>query len=255
MPTIDTYGQRGSRLQVGAGTPLVARTPIAPGSRSGTLSPNMAKRRRKRDHFPKSNRLRARPLVGTLESVEFSRGHDGFLRGRPEPVLLFGVYLVDAEATIPLARAIQRLSVAEPYPSLAPLAATVLFRTRVSRDATRVIVLALAVEDDGGEDVRSLYAALVRDDAFSAWVVDDEMPQPAPLVEMHRQKPLRPPRAARVNILCDGVDLRDGCTRDEFVGACTIALDADRPLDDEWHLHFLADDGRNDWTAHLRMRT
>jgi hypothetical protein len=54
-----------------------------------------------------------------VAALEIARGHDGLLKGRPEPVLLVGVYMRDANAIHLLGRSLHRFRVPGPMPCVA----------------------------------------------------------------------------------------------------------------------------------------
>lgn len=191
-----------------------------------------------------------------LKAVEMARGHDGFLRGRPEPALIVAAYVASETDTLFLDRALCRLDVNEAFPCEVVPEQTELFRATVPRlKDSRVLVLGLALEEDTGEDVRSVYAALDKiEDDLLVWSEQVVQPAPTSILETARGVILRPPDAMPVNLLMHGADVGDICHSDSLIGACMIVLDTTNGAFDEWRMPFLSTDGRNDWAARLLIR-
>src|SRR5690606_18520383 len=124
-----------------------------------------------------------------LRRVEIALAYDGPLRGAPEPVLLFGVYRVaDTDVTLLSRRAIA-LRVGSGVPETIEIEDGHLGVHIPSSQARRMLVLAIALEEDGGEGVRRMYAELEAPPSLEAWAVDAVMPRPLSLLEWARQEP------------------------------------------------------------------
>lgn len=188
-----------------------------------------------------------------LESVEITRGHDGFLSGNPEPALLLAALGVSPGRACLLSRALRRLAVTTPFPATVQPEEPVLFRVELPPGCPRVALLGLAVEEDRGDDVEALYSALGQADALDAWTLGTELPEPRGLGELSDAPPTPPPEASRVDLLRDGVHLGDACRHDSWIGAALVLLAADQPAHRRWRMPFFSADGRNDWTANLRI--
>lgn len=196
---------------------------------------------------------RRRHFALRLDQVEITRGHDGFLRGKPEPVLLVAAFAVARGHTYLLERALRRLEVTQPFPSTVTLEEPVLFSTEVQPGHSRVALLGLAVEQDKGADVAALYAALGHAESLDTWSIGTPLPEPRSLEELVDQPPTRAPLAKAVHLMRDGVDLSDACRADKWIGAALVLLATDQPAERRWRMPFLSADGRNDWTARLRL--
>jgi hypothetical protein len=188
-----------------------------------------------------------------LDAVELARGHDGFLRGKPEPALIFAVWSVGPSSARLLGRALRRLVVRRPFPCTSIPDEIELLRAASSPGDDRIAVLAAALEVDDGTDLGRIFAALGDEDAVVMWSDDAPAPEPHGLAEAARQRdPARPPGPVR--LLCARADVEDSCRGDQWVGASFLV----RPIGagvTEDRLRVLSRDQRNDWTACLRLRT
>ena len=215
-------------------------------------------RKRQRRARPPSSALvrRGELLEARLEAVELARGHDGFLRGRPEPVLLVAGFGVGGGEAFLLSRALRRVVVREPFPSVTTITGPTdceVVKARVPPECDRVVVLILAIEEDSGRDVEALYAELPSCELFSAWPLDERWPDPLGLEELARGPRTPPPRAQRVHLLSGGRDLREQCHADDWVGAALVVLERGGDAGVLWRYRFVSADGRNDWTALVRI--
>ncbi|MBI5499971.1 MAG: hypothetical protein HY907_06990 [Deltaproteobacteria bacterium] len=200
-----------------------------------------------------SGRKSGRRITATLDAVELARGHDGFLRGKPEPALLFAAWSVGPTSARLLGRALRLLPVRTPFPCTTVPDEALLLRAASPPGHDRVALLVAALEVDAGTDVKWLYAALGDPDSVSVWFEDSPAPDPHGIAEAARAAP--PPGASRpVRLLRGRVNVEDSCRADQWVGACLLV----RPIGSaptEERLRVVSADRRNDWTACLRLRT
>lgn len=204
-------------------------------------------RKKKRGPGKPARRATRLSLELAIPRLEMARGHDGLLRGEPEPVLLLGVFYTDGESLRPLGRTHVRFSPRGVYPLVvAPDAAGTIAAPVIPsappHERERLVVLAIAVEEDGGEDVARLYAALENGGTFAAWARDEVEPLPRPLSDAFAEP------VTRVYLLEDGRDLRAGCTSDELIGAAVVTFPVARGRQ-EFRVPFASE--RNDWLAVL----
>lgn len=194
-------------------------------------------------------------LHTSLEAVAFRRGHDGFLRGKPEPVLLVAAYAVTGQTSCRLlASAQQAVAVKGGYPTVTDVELGLLFRANLPRrGAGRLVVLCLGVEHDKGSDIARLSRELGRADAWGLWAARSPFNVPFTLPELALLKPFQPPEAMPVQAEVHGVDLREFCQKDDWVGGAATLLDATRADDQVWDFPLVSDDGRNHWTARIRL--
>lgn len=156
-----------------------------------------------------------------------------------------------------LGRALRQLEVSGPYPkTLEPRDKRERYLLKVSLpDAwTRLLVLGLAIEKDGGKDIEELFASLAEPRLLSSWSIPDVMPEPVSLAEAGMGALSTPPAATLVHLMRDGVTLEETCTRDDYVGCSFIVLDPKQRQEETWRFHFATDAGKNDWTALICAR-
>jgi hypothetical protein len=189
-------------------------------------------------------------LQGKIETLEIARGHDGFLRGDPEPVVIFAAYLA---GTVPqvIGRTLHRFRAHSPFPSHASADRRVLPACGVhlpARSQPRWVMLAVALEEDGGEDVQRIFGALERHATVSVWAPEASDPDPVPVTSIPVQADWFLPRP--VEVLLEGAHAGRSCQSDKWVGAvCWAMTGAPSPALVRYRLPFLAEDRRNDWTA------
>ena len=190
----------------------------------------------------------------TLKALELARGHDGGLRGAPEPALLFAVYAVP-ETGEPqlLARALERVPCRGACPRTVELERTVLRAAAPREQVERLLLVVFALEEDAGSDLAELYGALERPEQFTIFPPGPRVPEAVTLEDLLRVAPVEPPRAEPVCVLRHGVDLCE-LRRDDWVGAALLRVRPARGAEARlWRVPFVAADGRNDWTAVLRV--
>ncbi|WP_165374399.1 MULTISPECIES: hypothetical protein [Sorangium] len=205
-----------------------------------------------------------------ITALELASGHDGLLRGAPEPVLLVAAYLLfppdpgapppapptpgaPAGLTLPrpLGRTLVRFSAPRGrFPAVLTLRGPLSFKARArARENDRILLLVLAVEEDSGKEVERLYAHLADAKHLRLWDLDAPVPAPSTLAELIAAPYLQGHAApVRVGVLDDGGDLRDTCRGDDFVGASAALVSTSRH-EDALRFHVVSADGRNDWTA------
>jgi len=190
-----------------------------------------------------------------LESVEFSAGHDGPWRGRPEPVFLFAIFGVNAEGITMLARERWTTHVRPPYPSVTKIPDSdtpPVLEAALPSLYTRALVLGLALEKDGGWDIAKLYQATATPEVFRAYFINEPVPDPLSLHELALGALSTPPRALNVHLLKDSAPLGKLCSSDDWVSAAALVLKLPRGAV-LWRFPFASEDKRNDWTAIVRV--
>lgn len=190
-----------------------------------------------------------------LTALDLARGHDGLLRGAPEPVVLFAAFLLDAaRPPKPLGRAFARFAPKDRFPAVIPPIEKAVIRGRArSNSLARVVLLGIALEEDSGKDIERVYARLSDGKGLRVWEPEDAIPAPAAIGELTGWALSPAPHSARVHVVEEGADLQDICKEDELIGACAIVL-APRRSEERYYLGFTSPDGKNDWTASLDVR-
>jgi len=190
----------------------------------------------------------------TLETLEVARGHDGFLRGKPEPALLVAAYRTNG--VLPAAL-VGRLSVRAQVEGGMPCSVE-LGQRELRYDARfaaseRLVVLVLAMEENGGEGVAALYAAFENPRQLLLYEARESIPSPRALEEW-AQGECHAPSARPIELLLAGDALEKIADSDQFIAACAFSAPAHPRCDEAWRLPFVGRDARNDWTLLLRMR-
>jgi hypothetical protein len=191
-----------------------------------------------------------RSLLASVEQVEITRGRDGLLRGKPEPVLLLAAYRLAPVAIV--ARTLLRLKVGQAPPCVLPVrGAELRYETRL-RGEERFVLLALALEEDSGDGVNALYGRLEAPDGFAVWSLSEAVPAPRQLAEWAGSVSLSP-QGVPIELLVEERQARELGGGDDFVSACAVCVSADRQ-DEVWRLPFADAQGGNQWTATVRLR-
>jgi hypothetical protein len=232
----------------------------------------------------KKQQLRARPkniggdrqsakrdLVLTVEGLEVARGYDGFLRGTPEPALLVAAFGKPApvagslgSAAAPprlLGRALSRFTLDGPPPCRCAAPAGTALRVRI-RTPMRVLLLVVALEEDGGEDVARSYARFEDLRMLTIWDGRSAIPDPCPVADlfeatawsaswaegMREESEMIP-----VRVMAGGQDIGDACARDDYIASVALRLEIDSTMDRAVRAHTVSADEKNDWTALVRI--
>jgi hypothetical protein len=182
--------------------------------------------------------------------LEVARGHDGLLRGAPEPVVVLGVYLVDEGGVRLVARYLYRFERPDSVPcKVAPREASDESFVVGMSATSRAVIVALAIEEDSGRGVEAAYAELTRTSDLMAWPADAATPSPAHLDEIAAGAlPVDEP--LRVQLLFGDAPI----TRlpgDDWVDASALVVGTSARR--VHRLHFVSADMRNDWTAELEV--
>lgn len=208
-------------------------------------------RRRKREAKQGKGKLWVQAEV---TSLEMASGHDGLLRGAPEPALLLAVYRVGgAEAAALVGRAqVVFHPLAGAFPAVArPDGDDGIVKVRAPLDGTqRIALLAVALERDGGRDLAEIYAALSDAGTLRLWEEGTAVPSPVALEELAAH--VIGPEPRRVHAILAGKDLDASCDDDELVGTCFAVRPRTR-CEEDLRLAFVSADRVNDWTAVLRL--
>lgn len=203
--------------------------------------------RKSKSTGPKASRISVDIL-----SVEMVAGHDGLLRGHPEPALVVGLYLVGGGSARLVGRGQVTLHARGSYPLVVtPGPSGELVRAQVvATQEQSFALLAIALERDGGRDVAEIYGALPDVGTVRLWEAGPAVPSPVPIDELARAEGA--PSVRVVQAIVGERDLGRACDDDDLVGAC-LAVRPRAARTEELRLPFATADGRNDWTAVVRF--
>jgi hypothetical protein len=213
---------------------------------------------------PEQPDTQARPKMVRVElrQVEITAGHDGLLRGKPEPVILLFAYCVDfsaAGATSFLGGVVARLHPRTPFPCQLSVGkdGTVAMDVRrvcEARETDGLLILALALEEDSSSDVQRLYQRLAEPRSIFLWDSHAPIPAPVTIATATTWTDRRGAQVFSVHVM-DGVhDLAEECGGDTWIGAQAVVTGY-RQRDSECRLRFVSANQRNDWTALIAIHS
>jgi len=189
-------------------------------------------------------------FAGEIQGLEVARGYDGFLRGDPEPVVVVAVLVVSGESVQLAGRSLHRFRAEGPFPGVATTTHRKLAPCTLHLDAgfPTWLVLAAALEVDGGVDVQRIFGAMERHAALSLWASDLREFEARPLAALAGDPEWATPRA--VQLLSDGEAFGPSCQSDKWIGAASWSIPGSSyPVSRRFRAPFLSEDRRNDWTA------
>ena len=195
-----------------------------------------------------------RKLCISLEALEIARGHDGFLRGKPEPALLIAAYRTNGLLPASLVgRQLVRARLRTEIPCSVGLEERELRYDARFAVTERILVLVFAVEENSGEGLTALYAAF--ESPAQLLIYSASEPEPSPLaLDDWAQKACSAPCACPVEVLFGGATLEKVTGSDQFIAASAFSVATQVRADEAWRLPLVARDARNDWTLLMRMR-
>jgi hypothetical protein len=189
----------------------------------------------------------------TVEALEVARGHDGFLRGKPEPVLLIAAFRTNGARPVSLVgRLLVRAQVKSEMPCSVDLGEQELRYDARFAVTERILVLALAVEEDSGKGVQALYTALETPEQILLYTALDAVPAPRNLGDWARTE-CTAPAAPAVEVLLASRCLEELAGSDEYISASAFSVSTQARTEEVWRLPFVSRDERNDWTLVVRM--
>ncbi len=163
-------------------------------------------------------------------------GHDGFLRGKPEPALLVALYRTNGALSASLVgRLLVRAQLKSDMPCTVELGERELLYDARFAVTERILVLALAVEEDSGAGVEALYAAFETPAEFLLYGGSEAIPSPIGLDEWARNE-CRAPAACSVEVLFGGEKLEEIARSDEFISATAFSVSTQTRADEAWRL-------------------
>jgi hypothetical protein len=190
----------------------------------------------------------------TLETLEVARGHDGFLRGKPDPALLVAAYRSNGTTPASLvARLSLRVRLEGGIPCSVELGPRELRYDARFAASERLVVLVFAVEENSGEGLARLYAAFENPGQLLLYNSGESVPNPLTVDEWSRPE-CRAPSAHPVEVLFAGAALENISESDQFIAASAFSVACQARADESWRLPFVGRDERNDWTLLLRTR-
>jgi hypothetical protein len=206
-------------------------------------------KQQKQHHSPQRKRFAFAPL-----RLEITKANDELMRGAPEITVLIGIYRTKEGGASLATRLVIRHGVKDKLPCVTLLdEPEYAYSTRVG-PTERFLVLALALEEDSGDDLRELYGILERPSILQLWTASDAIPTVTKLESWNGDCVL-PPQAANVEVLVDGRHLTELIRDDDYLSACAFIIEpAPNGYDELWRLGFESQDKTNQWTATVRAK-
>lgn len=195
---------------------------------------------------PATRKFRVRVEV---DELEVAKGHDGLLRGMPEPVVVVAAWLVDALGALLVGRSTVRFQTPTTFPCALPVPEKTRLDARLRGDeGSVVLVLACGVEEDNGRGVQEAYAAMERSAELALMWSEGDHPHGGPLDEFARSASsgLRSPRPVEVEL--DRRALQEHVAGDDWIAAAACVAPCSEPGRRTLRFPLRADDGKNDWT-------
>lgn len=187
-----------------------------------------------------------------LRTVVLRKGHDGFLRGQPEPVLISALFQLRGGEARVVGKTRFALAVAQPFPcTLSPDG--VLVQARLDERAGSLALLCAAFEEDSGEDLALVTSQLEDPSAWAVRAADSSIAAPFALADLAHAHWATPSSDQQVELLHRGTSLAARCTRDDWIGAAALVLEPRRGLQ-RLAPRIVAANGRNDWELKLELR-
>ncbi len=188
-----------------------------------------------------------------VEQLELARGHDGLLRGMPEPTMILGIFGLLGTQVRLLGRYLYQFDRPDGFPTkVAPQEASQESVVASLEPGARLALMALAVERDSGRGLQRLFAQLEHGDTVMAWSDAGPVPMPTPLPELCVADRMTPDRGHRIHLMFGDRDPSQELSGDDWIDA-NLLWTAQRRQRHRHRLHFVSADGRNDWTAELLL--
>ena len=199
--------------------------------------------------YGSSNQRQALQVV--IQTLELAKGFSGWFHRRVEPAVMLGCYAVSPRHIRPIGRCLARFHPKGDFPETTsphdPKTSAVT-ASITSDSPIQVVVLAIAVEIDGGQDLQRLYGALDNPEALSVWAKSSETPSPYALRELGTD-PSSWTYPTRCHLLVNGSDCAQAADSDKWIGAKAWVVTIADAGTSHVRLHFQSADAANDWTA------
>jgi len=225
---------------------------------AGVVGKKRGSRKRKRDKRSAKRKAQRKAHRGnrfsvSLQTLEIAKGHDGLLRGAPEPVIVLAAYMLETGNARLVARALHRVEVPKEFPCrVEPRGEDLLTAYYTPATPSAILVLGLALEEDSGDGVRDVFAALEDANSLSVWPQFFDVPAPLELAELLAVKSSWQ-QSQRIDVMRGSGYLSERCVGDKWIGACAMVTPLEHRRSDRVRMHFVSADERNDWSAELAV--
>lgn len=184
-----------------------------------------------------------------VESLELTKAHDGIFRGLPEPVILIAIYRVDESGT-QLLRS-EKLAFKVTTESPEPLPWTHSPWQHEIPEGGHLATLLIGIEEDSGDDIVRVEAALQSPESLQLWRLDEEPRVRVTFAEANAADDAISPSPVDVENPRGAFSV--SCAWDKWVGACLwveAAPHEESVREARLHQRFKG----NDWTMRVRTR-
>jgi len=186
-------------------------------------------------------------------ALEIAKGYDGPLRGAPEPRVILAAYWVERRDVRLLGREVYRFDTRGPFPKTeTPRSSPGIAVGLTTRVPGCFVFLGIAVEEDSGRGVQTLYAGLEDARNVQLWCPSSASPTPNGLVGYASgdQKASTPAQVELMFASDHAAQLAEG---DDWVGSVAWALPAKGAAHAEFRLPFGSAKAPNQWTAFVTV--
>jgi hypothetical protein len=186
--------------------------------------------------------------------LEIAKGHDGLLRGAPEPVVVIGAFLITDNKPVLCGRGIFRFESPKQIPGVITRKEGKVHGLVPKKPNSRLAFIFAALEEDEGGAIREVYARMERAAHFQAIDREDHSLRALNLEEWPAPEPDQFLGPHAVDLQVDGQDLQ-AIAGDDWVAASILLVPLPFALRDPVRIHFRDRDGKNDWTLRVKARS
>ena len=215
--------------------------------------------RRKRKNRKRKERSRERrdrkPYRGSISlwagELAIARGHDGLLRGQPEPVVILAAYDCSDATPRPVHQHLVRFHRPRRMPGISePMKQERQTSHILVPKGADIAILALALEQDGGQGALNLFSMLRDHRQVIAWPTDQPHHFPCPLSTYAKSLPSD---GEQSECMIDDNTFADLCRGDDYVGASVFYRRTESPCKEILTSRIASEDRHNDWTIRFQL--
>jgi hypothetical protein len=209
------------------------------------------RRRARKANATGNNPVAAKRLEIEALELELCKAHDGTLRGFVEPAIALGAYRIQGQAAMLLGRCLLKPELeSRPLPASFALSGRIKY-SGTFRAGDAILVLGIALEEDAGTDIASVFALLERPQELSFWKQGDSIPAPHPLWELNANTDES--NGSPLELLTGSAPLEATTKADDYIGTSAFWARAQRKQEDI-RLHFADAERRNEWTLRVSLK-
>jgi hypothetical protein len=188
-----------------------------------------------------------------IVDLEIAKGHDGLLRGAPEPVVVMGAFLIADGKCVLCGRGVFRFDSPKKIPDVITKKEGKAHGLIPKKHDARLAFVFAALEEDGGGAIQEVYARLERGAHVVAIDREDHSLRALHLEEWPAPAPGTFAGPSAVDLQVDGEDLQK-LSGDDWVAASLLIVPMPFSLSDPIRIHFRDGEGKNDWTLRIKAK-